>query len=102
MLTKLMLKQRTHFNSIKVRLEPYSFMDEGTFFLYFNSIKVRLEPTADTSGTQVAPFQFHKGAIRTDNAVVSTQMPFIFQFHKGAIRTPFSPTNRGYKCISIP
>ena len=32
----------------------------------FNSIKVQLEPTADTSGTQVSPFQFHKGTIRTD------------------------------------
>ena len=32
-------------------------------------------------------FQFHKGAIRTDNEDKPTTLMLEFQFHKGAIRT---------------
>ena len=55
--------------------------------LHFNSIKVRLEPTSPFANEKVTTFQFHKGAIRTNNYLVSDDKLYIFQFHKGAIRT---------------
>ena len=33
-------------------------------------------------------FQFHKGTIRTDTALLWSRSIFLFQFHKGTIRTP--------------
>ena len=37
---------------------------------YFNSIKVRLKPTtADTLSANGDKFQFHKGTIKTENAL---------------------------------
>ena len=76
-----------YFNSIKVRLEHYSFLNkwmEAKFqfhkgairtlclllryliFPYFNSIKVRLERPARCGQNKIGgAFQFHKGAIRT-------------------------------------
>ena len=75
---------------------------------HFNSIKVRLEPEMVAKGEKVYIFQFHKGAIRTENEVqvteesrnfnsikvrlellrkVSMIPSLLFQFHKGAIRT---------------
>ena len=56
--------------------------------LHFNSIKVRLELTLtilpNVSGVE---FQFHKGAIRTQNIIKMGYDNQLFQFHKGAIRT---------------
>ena len=96
-----------YFNSIKVRLEHYSFLNkwmEAKFqfhkgairtlclllryliFPYFNSIKVRLEPTLFAELQELFLFQFHKGAIRTHDEVMA-QTQQTFQFHKGAIRT---------------
>ena len=78
---------------------------------YFNSIKVRLERTSKSVCCFSVLFQFHKGAIRTTDALydlskdgyfnsikvrlerlpdfISFTHP-IFQFHKGAIRTLFN------------
>ena len=54
---------------------------------YFNSIKVRLEPSVAGGTIWKREFQFHKGAIRTINFILSQRTCHIFQFHKGAIRT---------------
>ena len=81
-----------YFNSIKVRLE----LVRGFLTLYtrsyFNSIKVRLEPLSTCKTSVGWWFQFHKGAIRTDNNYRSFYTLPLFQFHKGAIRT-FSRKN---------
>ena len=76
--------------------------------MYFNSIKVQLELLLPISCTEVLPFQFHKGTIRTHkmndklriydnfNSIKVQLEPFsrdcfifrlLFQFHKGTIRT---------------
>ena len=76
---------------------------------HFNSIKVRLEQVYQGSGWMLLhPFQFHKGAIRTQMHLSHSTLLFhfnsikvrlepskrflnisieLFQFHKGAIRT---------------
>ena len=53
----------------------------------FNSIKVRLEPSLIDSSAGVGLFQFHKGTIRTVDAVDFLASLCLFQFHKGTIRT---------------
>ena len=64
-------------------------------FSYFNSIKVRLELRIHSGNTSKdSTFQFHKGAIRTDNEDKPTTLMLEFQFHKGAIRTLISPDSR--------
>ena len=76
--------------------------------LPFNSIKVRLKPVAHHHPPKIRDFQFHKGAIETNNAgntidisssfnsikvrlKLSSPILFnalgYFQFHKGAIET---------------
>ena len=59
----------------------------------FNSIKVRLELDNDQFMIGSFIFQFHKGAIRTDLAVLSSLLFVRFQFHKGAIRTEENSIN---------
>ena len=54
---------------------------------YFNSIKVRLERSIISHMRCYFPFQFHKGAIRTQFGSESVVNLNLFQFHKGAIRT---------------
>ena len=70
---------------------------------YFNSIKVRLERKFYIKDAWVKAFQFHKGAIRTNNFGLGISDIYEFQFHKGAIRTacgqPLPFLNIG---ISIP
>ena len=56
--------------------------------IHFNSIKVRLELKATLMRVAALhPFQFHKGAIRTESGVPLAVRVVSFQFHKGAIRT---------------
>ena len=55
----------TYFNSIKVRLELLVVLLVLLVLFYFNSIKVRLERAAAGASAGGAPFQFHKGTIRT-------------------------------------
>ena len=54
-----------YFNSIKVRLERLPRFRLPTFASNFNSIKVRLERSRPGSSYRRPRFQFHKGAIRT-------------------------------------
>ena len=54
-----------YFNSIKVRLELLNVYVLNLFELNFNSIKVRLELCIVIIRIVAAPFQFHKGTIRT-------------------------------------
>ena len=55
---------------------------------HFNSIKVRLEPSSSSpSPLPGCEFQFHKGAIRTCIFRITEYRKYQFQFHKGAIRT---------------
>ena len=53
----------------------------------FNSIKVRLELMKLKLLKPISLFQFHKGAIRTRDAMKNIPLNQAFQFHKGAIRT---------------
>ncbi len=55
--------------------------------MYFNSIKVRLERNRGEGVPSPQKFQFHKGAIRTQNIIKMGYDNQLFQFHKGAIRT---------------
>ena len=55
--------------------------------LNFNSIKVQLEPADYPIPELDSIFQFHKGAIRTQQPNVDVSDVPSFQFHKGAIRT---------------
>ena len=41
---------------------------------YFNSIKVRLEQPFAHIGRLLMPFQFHKGTIRTPEAIEPTEL----------------------------
>ena len=62
-------KFAAHFNSIKVRLEPFEHDQSNQLSKHFNSIKVRLEPEARKAEEEADyTFQFHKGAIRTSNS----------------------------------
>ena len=113
-----------YFNSIKVRLELSKFSISSYVTLYFNSIKVRLEHMQITCLLKALPFQFHKGAIRTnfqaqlvdpsryfnsikvrlelslrDNMLYASHL---FQFHKGAIRTQNTVVMWAQGSISIP
>ena len=78
------------FNSIKVRLELNKNVTYQDNQIDFNSIKVRLEPSTLAYHISTAPFQFHKGAIRTARLLVLIDLFQKFQFHKGAIRTRVS------------
>ena len=55
-----------YFNSIKVRLERQSTRIYSPQLGDFNSIKVRLELCANVFVNNAYEFQFHKGAIRTE------------------------------------
>ena len=61
-------KRIVDFNSIKVRLEQSSLTQISRGFSYFNSIKVRLELVTKKWFDMILSFQFHKGAIRTNDA----------------------------------
>ena len=56
---------QVNFNSIKVQLERLISLCERLNYVDFNSIKVRLELEIRAKQVCVAPFQFHKGTIRT-------------------------------------
>ena len=56
----------------------------------FNSIKVRLELCCRLGSFFALWFQFHKGAIRTEDRLSRRGFQSEFQFHKGAIRTALS------------
>ena len=49
-----------------------------------------------------APFQFHKGTIRTDMGRAVEGIVLLFQFHKGTIRTSHKRRNINRTIISIP
>ena len=51
---------------------------------------------------ELCPFQFHKGAIETVNAVVDLPLSVDFQFHKGAIETPPIEYIINSNALSIP
>ena len=59
---------------------------------YFNSIKVRLEPWSASAEIFWTEFQFHKGTIRTGEHIFQVARISPFQFHKGTIRTSPSRT----------
>ena len=62
----LLTSRPTHFNSIKVQLEPGSSVFVIPNVRNFNSIKVQLEPLNRMVARGDTPkFQFHKGTIRT-------------------------------------
>ena len=85
-----------HFNSIKVRLKPSSFISwislsalfqfhKGTiktfirivstaYLCYFTSIKVRLKQDFDPVEPFPDKFQFHKGTIKTINFILNMMM----------------------------
>ena len=55
---------------------------------HFNSIKVRLEPYRPSGLPAIlTEFQFHKGTIRTQAPRRALSFYTQFQFHKGTIRT---------------
>ena len=76
-----------NFNSIKVRLERKVPTHYHIVMMNFNSIKVRLELSSQLDQINFNSFQFHKGAIRTEEAGLNPNLMMKFQFHKGAIRT---------------
>ena len=57
------------------------------FIFYFNSIKVRLNPWSDAFYSR-APFkfQFHKGTIKPGARLNAANANVVFQFHKGTIK----------------
>ena len=59
--------EQKNFNSIKVRLEQSIERNYRAAQLDFNSIKVRLELNPNLAIAQISGFQFHKGAIRTND-----------------------------------
>ena len=80
--------QDTHFNSIKVQLEPDNPAVGDTIVLNFNSIKVQLERRCRFSKLSLG---HHFNSIKVQlerNAISSRTIPALFQFHKGTIRTP--------------
>ena len=113
----------SYFNSIKVRLEHRTACSSLFMDSYFNSIKVRLELQFHTPLLLQRPFQFHKGAIRTNrgrhrqraggyfNSIKvrlehrnrgAFRIVHLFQFHKGAIRTQMLSISILHFAISIP
>ena len=58
---------------------------------HFNSIKVRLEPFHPYRNIKEVTFQFHKGTIRTVQPNMASVKSIQFQFHKGTIRTSMDP-----------
>ena len=93
---------RTHFNSIKVRLELSAYLLRRFRPSDFNSIKVRLELPFCVFLPAFLIFQFHKGTIRT--LIKKNGMIIIreFQFHKGTIRTGLREDIQVLEGISIP
>mgnify|MGYP003469711513 FL=1 len=71
-------------------------------FSHFNSIKVQLEPLIVQRLSGLILFQFHKGTIRTLPAQRDIAEMTIFQFHKGTIRTRDPGRLGRYGKISIP
>ena len=115
----------THFNSIKVRLEPRGKSAIIIGLHHFNSIKVRLELIYKTLSNHYGGiFQFHKGTIRTivsgrnapsydinfnsikvrlEHSAHRSEYPLpAFQFHKGTIRTSYKRIKIKTKKNSIP
>ena len=63
---------------------------------------MRLEQGSSVVKSLLSKFQFHKGAIRTDNEEKPTTLMLEFQFHKGAIRTHSKTAQWLHVQISIP
>ena len=107
----------SHFNSIKVRLNPEAAQQRGhltpefqfhkgtikpsaVYFAAasssdFNSIKVRLNPKDLSFYDLPAVFQFHKGTIKPNLGISILNKVNLFQFHKGTIKPipSFSPSS---------
>ena len=90
------------FNSIKVRLRPWSVVSGATTDTRFNSIKVRLRQRSCERDDSKDVFQFHKGSIKTVGIEVHRSLPQLFQFHKGSIKTPGWELRCGIYGVSIP
>ncbi len=54
-----------YFNSIKVQLKPREEAKILLPIIHFNSIKVQLKQYSEEDRNGLAPFQFHKGTIKT-------------------------------------
>ena len=69
---------------------------------HFNSIKVRLEPEMVAKGEKVYIFQFHKGAIRTENEVQVTEESRNFNSIKVRLEPDVQQRAACINMISIP
>ena len=61
----IIISFKYYFNSIKVRLRLKVQRIDGLGDVHFNSIKVRLRRPLPLHLSRLAPFQFHKGSIKT-------------------------------------
>ena len=61
--------RKLNFNTKKVRLKPRDLLASVYLVIYFNTKKVRLKPgVARTHQHAAPPFQYQKGAIKTNVA----------------------------------
>ena len=69
---------------------------------HFNSIKVRLERVGAQGCFRLAPFQFHKGTIRTSLARMAESSCHHFNSIKVRLERTHQATEKERKAISIP
>ena len=92
----------SHFNSIKVQLEPCRAITIPAPLAHFNSIKVQLEPEV-LKNLQYGVDNFNSIKVQLERpSSVAASTPLAFQFHKGTIRTAKQKVYPTWNAISIP
>ena len=90
------------FNSSIERLRLDEAVRDQAHIFGFNSIMVRLRQVVKAKFVLTPVFQFHYGAIKTQDWYKLNRFKRLFQFHYGAIKTPLHQGAHATNLVSIP